>query len=47
MHGYTFAFGICAAALAVGVVAGLLIPSRRPEEAFEPHAAGAVAESTA
>jgi len=47
VHGYTFAFGICAVALAVGVVAGLLIPSRRPEEAFEPHATGDVAESTA
>jgi EmrB/QacA subfamily drug resistance transporter len=44
-HGYTLAFGICAFALAVGVVAGLFIPSRRVEETFEPHAAGDVAES--
>ena len=46
-HGYTLAFGICAFALAVGVVAGLFIPSRRVEETFEPHAAGDVAESAA
>jgi hypothetical protein len=39
-HGYTSAFTLCAVALAVGVVAGLWIPQRRPEEAFGPHAVG-------
>jgi EmrB/QacA subfamily drug resistance transporter len=39
-HGYTAAFGFCAIALLVGVVVGLAIPQRRPEAAFEPHAAG-------
>jgi EmrB/QacA subfamily drug resistance transporter len=43
-HGYTFAFAICAVALAIGVAAGLFIPSRRLEETFEPHASGDVAE---
>ena len=46
-HGYTEAFGACAAALAIGVLAGLLIPRRRPEEAFGPHPTGDVVESTA
>jgi EmrB/QacA subfamily drug resistance transporter len=39
-HGYTVAFAFCAAALAIGVVAGLRIPQRRPEQAFEPHPIG-------
>jgi EmrB/QacA subfamily drug resistance transporter len=46
-HGYTAAFTLCAIALAVGVVVGLGIPQRRPEEAFGPHAVGDPAESTA
>jgi MFS family permease len=44
--GYTAAFALCAAALAVGVLTGLLIPQRRPEEAFTAHASGDIAEST-
>jgi MFS family permease len=39
-HGYTVAFAVCAAALAVGALAGLAIPQRRPEAAFEPHLVG-------
>ncbi len=39
-HGYTVAFAFCAVALAAGVVAGLWIPQRRPEQAFEPHPVG-------
>jgi MFS family permease len=39
-HGYTEAFGVCALALAVGVLVGLAIPGRRPEETFGRHAAG-------
>jgi EmrB/QacA subfamily drug resistance transporter len=39
-HGYTQAFGLCAAALALGVAAGFVIPKRRPEEAFGPHLVG-------
>jgi EmrB/QacA subfamily drug resistance transporter len=46
-HGYTAAFTLCAVALAVGVVVGLGIPQRRPEEAFGPHPVGDPAESTA
>jgi EmrB/QacA subfamily drug resistance transporter len=46
-HGYTAAFALCSAALAVGIVIGLGIPQRRPEEAFGPHAVGDPAESTA
>jgi len=46
-HGYTAAFTLCAIALAVGVVVGLGIPQRRPEEAFGSHAVGDPAESTA
>jgi MFS family permease len=46
-HGYTAAFTLCAIALAVGVVVGVGIPQRRPEEAFGPHAVGDPAESTA
>jgi MFS family permease len=45
-HGYTAAFALCSAALAVGIVVGLGIPQRRPEEAFGPHAVGDPAEST-
>jgi EmrB/QacA subfamily drug resistance transporter len=39
-HGYSQAFALCAVALVAGVVAGLAIPQRRPEEAFGPHAVG-------
>jgi hypothetical protein len=39
-HGFTLAFDACAAALAVGVLVGLAIPQRRPEEAFGHHEAG-------
>ncbi len=39
-HAYSAAFLLCAGALAVGVVAGLRIPQRRPEEAFGPHPVG-------
>jgi EmrB/QacA subfamily drug resistance transporter len=33
-HGFTIAFASCALALALGVVVGLAIPPRRPEDAF-------------
>ena len=46
-HGYTAAFALCSAALAVGIVIGLGIPQRRPEEAFGPHAVGDPAETAA
>jgi EmrB/QacA subfamily drug resistance transporter len=46
-RGYTAAFGLCAAALAIGVLAGLFIPKRRPEDAFAPHAVGDTVESAA
>jgi EmrB/QacA subfamily drug resistance transporter len=46
-HGYTLAFVLCAVALGVGVLAGIAIPQRRPEAAFEPHLVGDTAESTA
>ena len=46
-HGYTLAFALCALALGIGVIAGLLIPQRRPEATFEPHPVGDPAESTA
>ena len=46
-HGYTVAFAFCAVALAAGVATGLVIPQRRPEEAFAPHAVGDPAESSA
>jgi EmrB/QacA subfamily drug resistance transporter len=39
-HGYTVAFALCAIALAFGVLVGVAIPSRRPEEAFAPHPVG-------
>jgi EmrB/QacA subfamily drug resistance transporter len=38
--GYTAAFVLCATALGIGVVVGLRIPQRRPEEAFGPHLVG-------
>jgi MFS family permease len=44
-HGYTAAFALCAGALAIGVLTGLLIPQRRPAEAFTPHTTGDVVES--
>jgi hypothetical protein len=37
---YVAAFALCAAALAVGVLAGLAIPQRGPEATFEPHPVG-------
>jgi len=46
-RGYTVAFALCMGALVGGVVVGLLIPQRRPEAAFEPHATGDVAEQIA
>jgi EmrB/QacA subfamily drug resistance transporter len=39
-HGYTVAFALCATALAAGTLVGLLIPQRRPADAFGPHQAG-------
>jgi EmrB/QacA subfamily drug resistance transporter len=39
-HGYTIAFLTCAIALGIGVVAGIWIPRRRPEQAFEQHEIG-------
>ena len=39
-RGYTVAFAVCAGALLLGVLVGLLIPQRRPEEAFLAHATG-------
>jgi EmrB/QacA subfamily drug resistance transporter len=39
-HAYSAAFLLCAGALAVGVLAGLAIPQRRPAEAFGPHPVG-------
>ena len=42
-HGYTTAFALCAAALAVGVLVGFAIPQRRPEETFAPHSVGDLA----
>ena len=44
--GYTAAFAVCAVGLAIGVLAGLLIPQRRPADAFAPHPIGDPAEST-
>jgi EmrB/QacA subfamily drug resistance transporter len=46
-HGYTEAFGLCAFALALGVVVGFAIPQRRPDAAFEAHEVGDLAESAA
>ena len=42
--GFTIAFAACALALALGFVAGLAIPPRRPADAFAPHEAGDLAE---
>jgi EmrB/QacA subfamily drug resistance transporter len=42
--GFTIAFASCALALALGFVAGLAIPPRRPADAFAPHEAGDLAE---
>jgi MFS family permease len=39
-HGYTGAFGLCAAALAFGVLFCFAIPQRRPDATFEPHPVG-------
>ena len=39
-HGYSTAFAVCAVALALGVLVGLAIPQRRPEQAFAPHDVG-------
>jgi MFS family permease len=39
-HGYTLALAACAAAPLVGVLVGLAIPQRRPEQAFAPHDVG-------
>jgi MFS family permease len=46
-HGYTLAFAACAVALALGVLVGLAIPQRRPEDAFRPHATGDLPAGTA
>jgi EmrB/QacA subfamily drug resistance transporter len=46
-HAYTSAFLLCAGALVIGVVAGLWIPQRRPEEAFGAHPVGDPTESAA
>jgi EmrB/QacA subfamily drug resistance transporter len=42
-RGYTAAFTLCAVALAIGVLAGIAIPPRRPEQAFAPHPVGDLA----
>jgi EmrB/QacA subfamily drug resistance transporter len=44
-EGFTAAFALCAGALVVGVLVGLAIPQRRPEQAFEPHEAGDLASA--
>ncbi|HUJ35151.1 MAG TPA: MFS transporter [Solirubrobacteraceae bacterium] len=43
--GFTIAFAACALALALGVLAGLAIPPRRPADAFAPHEAGDLEEA--
>jgi MFS family permease len=43
-HGFTVAFTACAVALALGVVAGLGIPQRRPADAFVAHEVGDLPE---
>jgi MFS family permease len=45
--GFTIAFAACALALALGVLAGLAIPQRRPADAFAPHEAGDLQEVAA
>jgi MFS family permease len=42
-HGYTAAFALCVVGMVLSAVAGLAIPQRRPEEAFEPHPVGDLA----
>ena len=42
-HGFTLAFAACAVALGIGILVGLAIPQRRPEQAFEPHEVGDLA----
>jgi EmrB/QacA subfamily drug resistance transporter len=42
--GYTAAFAACAMVLAVGVLAGFLIPGRRPQDAFARHEVGDLLE---
>jgi MFS family permease len=44
-HGFTVAFAACAVALALGVVAGLAIPQRRPADTFVGHEVGDLPES--
>jgi hypothetical protein len=46
-HGYTHSFALCAVALGLGVLAGLAIPRRRPEEAFAAHPVGDVVDTQA
>jgi MFS family permease len=43
-HGYTVAFAVCGVALALGVAVGLVIPQRRPADAFGAHQAGDLPE---
>jgi EmrB/QacA subfamily drug resistance transporter len=45
-EGFTAAYGVCAIALAVGVLAALAVPRRSPAAAFEPHEAGDLVELT-
>ncbi len=40
VNDYVDSFALCAAALLAGVLVGLGIPRRRPEQAFAPHAVG-------
>jgi MFS family permease len=42
--GFTVAFAACAIAPALGVLLGLLIPGRRPQDAFAPHEIGDLLE---
>jgi EmrB/QacA subfamily drug resistance transporter len=39
-RGFTLAFAACAIAIGIGILIGLAIPQRRPEQAFEPHEVG-------
>lgn len=43
VHDYVDAFALCTAALLTGVLVGVGIPRRRPEQAFAPHAVGDLA----